>query len=388
MGYMKKLIYVIIIISFGCRSSVKEQVNTTIKVITVNTASIENSNLDISNLFEDSIKIVKLETKDECLLMANGKKKFTDDNIFIADKTSQKIFMFDWNGKYIKAIGEPGRGAGEYVRLGDFCVIQDSVYVQDAQSDKIIVYPLDCGKAREIYINPPIYYDALCAIGKDLYFVTNYSNDYNLIRVNLNNGARKNFLPYAKEINQKNQGWGLKKYIGQYKDTALLIFLRNDTVYNLDNDLVNPVYVVNYTQNKIPSDVLDKNGSEILRTALTKNYNTGLDYVYNMRDYIMGAFAVGSTCYELLYEKNNGNTLVCESFILDDYGKLNLLNYEMTDRDEFVIMYDALLFKQIWQYRLSKNNFKSPKEKENFKKVAESLRDDDNPVVFKLILKN
>ena len=58
--------------------------------------------LDLSCILTDSIEIIKLETSDECLIGEIKKVSFTDQFIFVSDPyVSQKIFMFDKNGKFV-----------------------------------------------------------------------------------------------------------------------------------------------------------------------------------------------------------------------------------------------------------------------------------------------
>ena len=71
--------------------------------------------LDLSCILTDSIEIIKLNTSDECLIGEIKQVSFTDQFIFVSDPyVSQKIFMFDKNGKFVKNIGRQGGGPGEY----------------------------------------------------------------------------------------------------------------------------------------------------------------------------------------------------------------------------------------------------------------------------------
>ena len=87
---------------------------------------------------------------DQSLIADIDKIEISDDQIFISDKTSSKIFAFDLSGKYLRTIGQKGSGPGEFSYLGDFNVNGNSIYVQDVYGRKYIVYAKDGHLLKEI----------------------------------------------------------------------------------------------------------------------------------------------------------------------------------------------------------------------------------------------
>lgn len=76
-------------------------------------SDLENTECQVNanNLFS-SIKMIKLETSDNCLLSAPSLIDFCDDGIFIWDKNI--VYRFDNKGNFINRIGKIGHGYGEY----------------------------------------------------------------------------------------------------------------------------------------------------------------------------------------------------------------------------------------------------------------------------------
>ena len=382
---MKKLIFFTAwtIILIGCNNNTTQDKHT-LSVITIDTKDVAYST-NVSDLFDQNIEIIKLETNDQCFVGVKNKKIVKNEYILISDETSQKISMFDRAGKYIKSIGIQGRGPGEYVGLGDFLIIGDSVYVQDKWQQKIIIYPLGDGMFREIKIeDPPIYFEEFFTREDKLYFVTNYpagEKYYNLVSFDLNDFSRNYFVSFDKKISQDNQGWGLNKYAGQYRDTTLIIYSRDNNIYNVSESGVYPQYCMDFIRNKLPDDLMQKNGTEILLAALKKGYNTGLDQINNSRDYILGSFSEGNRSYDFIYGKKDGDVRLGGALAMQDWGGLPILNYCTTDRDELIMAYDALFFMQLWQKMLSVNDFEDGSVKNKFKTIYESSREDDNPII-------
>ena len=106
--------------------------------------------LDISVMMKDSIEVIKLETTDSCLIGFINKISFTDKYILVSDaRVSQKIYLFDKEGKFIRYISNKGNGPGEYSVIGDFTIKGDSVFIQDYYQNKYVVYDMVADEIKD-----------------------------------------------------------------------------------------------------------------------------------------------------------------------------------------------------------------------------------------------
>jgi hypothetical protein len=87
----------------------------------------------------DRLKIVKLETTDQCLVANIKRIEVTDSIILIQDRLSQ-LFAFDKEGRFIARIGKNGQGPGEYVELSIFYVDDKNVVIVDNGKNLLIKY--------------------------------------------------------------------------------------------------------------------------------------------------------------------------------------------------------------------------------------------------------
>src|SRR5690554_4324573 len=76
----------------------------------------------IPNEIIASTEFIPLETDNNNLIGQINKMLVSNGNIYILDKSSKQIFVFDMTGKFIQKIGVYGRGPGEYIRLNDFII--------------------------------------------------------------------------------------------------------------------------------------------------------------------------------------------------------------------------------------------------------------------------
>ena len=144
--------------------------------------------MDLSDILNDSVEIIPLETKDECLISEIDRLEFYKDRIFVADRKSAKILIFTSAGKYLKSVGKQGVGPGEYSFMGGFTFKGDSVVVQDRFRGKYIVYDLYSNSYREISYNA--FHLEVVSFDEIAYLISNYypstSGNYNLFKFNFN----------------------------------------------------------------------------------------------------------------------------------------------------------------------------------------------------------
>ena len=107
--------------------------------------SIKEDYLDISSLV-DSVVLIPLEATDQSLIGNIDKIICTDDRFYILDKrTSKKLFVFNSQGKFVRCIGQVGRGPGEYLEPSDFVVYpkEDLIIVFDQFGRQLLYYGTD-----------------------------------------------------------------------------------------------------------------------------------------------------------------------------------------------------------------------------------------------------
>lgn len=106
-----------------------------------------SSMMEMNVIYTDTIlapeyRIIPLETTEECVV-GEISNLFVDDNlIFLVDTWSERISVFDMNGKFQNHIGRKGHAKGEYVSM--FRATLDShqkrVCIIDVDSQKLLFY--------------------------------------------------------------------------------------------------------------------------------------------------------------------------------------------------------------------------------------------------------
>ncbi len=93
--------------------------------------------------FTDSIEYLKLETNDSCFLKKIDKLFTVDNELFISD--GERLFVFNrYSGRFIRNIGNIGKGPGEYFEVEDFVIFpeEDRVFITDLKGGRVHIFDL------------------------------------------------------------------------------------------------------------------------------------------------------------------------------------------------------------------------------------------------------
>lgn len=132
---------------------------------------VDNSNYKIDSLKFEDVKYIVLETNENCLIGQIKKIKFRRNNIFIYDREiSNSLFMFDMNGKFIRKIGNRGKGPNEYITMEDFDLDDaDGIYIYDQPRCRIIKFNENGENVENI--NLPIWGVGFGLITDNLFYI-------------------------------------------------------------------------------------------------------------------------------------------------------------------------------------------------------------------------
>ena len=340
--------------------------------------------IDISSLIENNVKIVKLETTDECLLSDIRQVDYANGLIYIADRVSQAILIFDESGKYVGRIGQRGEGPGEYSRLGRFQVVDSHIYIMDDDVRQLYDYDLKTRIGIRLDIDDNINFSDFYIMNEYVYLLSNnrYSSigNFNLFQHNMKTDDIIACLPFDEELSKKHSNWGLQQCLSRYDDELLVLFANNDTIYSVTSESAAPRYVYHFSKRSMPAELRKKDGMEIMMTAMDKRYILGLDEIVNLKDHFIVKYG-DVIVRSVLYDKRTDKYKVGNWLTLGDLGNFYMYHYYFTDNDEMIVMEPAASFLSSWESTYSKSSFVRPQDKERFQEIYNSTKEDDNPIV-------
>lgn len=189
------------------------------------------------------VEYVKLETNDSCLLRASYKLirvHLTDQDIFLS--TGDNVVRFDRKGKFINSIGKKGPGPLEIVSLFDFFIdeTKQEVHILEGTTQYLKTYYFD-GKFKN-KIRTEISGTNIGAVNDSSIIYTNFSESNNpmAFHSSLNNGKiTKQILPIR---TIKNVTGLRRRFVDKFTNNLLynnkVIYQNfiNDTTYTIDRE--------------------------------------------------------------------------------------------------------------------------------------------------------
>lgn len=337
--------------------------------------------LDLSEILQDSIEIIPLETTEQCLISEIKQIELYKDIIYVSDKGNAKIFVFTAKGHYLNSLGKQGMGPGEYSRLGNFTFKGDSILIQDLYRNKYIAYDLYTNSHREIPYD--VFHKDIVSFGNIAYLVSNYDEsdygDFNLYKFDFySSNVMSSEIPFNSKQSDKSM-YGLRKYASKYDNEATLIYPLNDTIYILKKDSVYPFYIINFTSRNLPKELnIDKN--MLFRFVRQNRYLKGFEYLQNSKDYLLGYYSDDSFKY-FIYDKLSASIRVGKWLSISLFGNMIFHYFYTTTSGELYILQDADTFSFNW--KSLRTYCKNSYYREYIDSIVSKISNDSNPILLK-----
>jgi hypothetical protein len=112
----------------------------------------KNETIDFKK-YIDSIRFIRLENNEECLIGKIQQVIFHKGRYYIQDNKAGSIFVFDETGKFKCKISQKGQGPGEYAKISRllFDYNKEQILIYDGVLYKMLYYTLDCKYIKEIH---------------------------------------------------------------------------------------------------------------------------------------------------------------------------------------------------------------------------------------------
>ena len=312
----KYLAIILLFFIVSCKNNRADSYND-LEVISINDSySKSKKKINLSEVAK-RIEYIPLETDSTCLLTRieapNKDILFSNGKIFIKD-VSGVLYSFSQTGKFLRKIGNIGRGPGEYSKENYFTLINNDnlVAIYSPPIQKTLFYDFNGNFIDNIKTD--FWPLGLSSVDNNLLFINTlgrrrYSNYYNISAISLN-GTKHKGLFYKKNEKKLEEkvNFGLKMFSGSsYYLGGERHYFENssyelDTIWKITNELkVIPKFVIDL-KNKVPlKDSKMENFSDF--NFVTK-YNM-FEALYETSKYMFFEvmLAEDQKFYNILYDK-------------------------------------------------------------------------------------
>jgi hypothetical protein len=354
----------------------------------------KKTTMGLTDLGAIDIQYIPLETVEQSVITSIQKLLFSRDYFLM--KNYNDIYMFRYNGTFIKKIGIIGRGPNEYTVAHDVEINPDDgrIYLIDGWQQKFLVYS-DSGKFIRTF-KYPFRADVDFRFTEDgiLCHNNNNSADTEISYVLIDSVGRiikkfPNKYPWVR--NYPTLAFDENVFY-RYKRNLFMKEVYSDTVYAFINkNFVPHATILSNDELRISP----KARSEEDYMKVGKNHFRSVN-LFELNDYIYFEFVcpVNGNTERLTFiaSKDSSFTKIIdrnEGFINDLDGGPNFLPRTIKDERTIVSWIDAMVLKTNLNSESFKNsNPKFPDKKIELEKLAQNLKETDNPVLIMVKLKN
>lgn len=160
----------------------------------------ETSENKLTALFND-VKIIPLETNEQCLLANIAKVIEFKQYFYVFDNRFDNVFMFSKNGRFIKKIGYRGAGPGEYIDISDIAFNENdsALYLLSVEKKEFMEFNYDGTYKRTVKL--PFQATLIEVIDCSLAFYMSYYDreHFNLHITDLNGIVQYSKFQFPKE---------------------------------------------------------------------------------------------------------------------------------------------------------------------------------------------
>ena len=407
---MKKLIIILITITlFSC---IQEEKTKDLRVIDLASNVGKTSVVNLSEIAE-SIDYIPLETNDESLLAPPlTNLNFVNGKLYIRQFMTE-IKIFNQDGSFIKIFNKKGRGPQEYESLFDFYIdpltsnllIYSHRKLSEYNSEGDFIKRILLHQKEEISIFGPNRY---FKIEENLNLITfrNYKSKYtSCVTDSLFNVLY--FISFSDKdlstrLNSSKQIYFLDPYFYKFRDSVRIFNGYGENILSASNSKgVDTSFILNYGEyhyKNINLNVRNYNNLPFIR-----RYRS----VYESTNYLFMEFFMGSLPHKpkiiLRYEREKNEKKVelpiTASLFNKKTGQFQYVDQPEINQFGFVDDFEG--GPAIWPDYISEDDFmvtiidaykfiqhaQTHKVSDKFKKIADGLKETDNPVVVLVKLK-
>lgn len=370
--------FLLLIISFSCVQKPENGHNDIMQKIYFD--SVAENVLSEQDLLS-SLKLIKLETNDNCLVGWIRQVAIVEKCIFIRDNKEQ-LFVFGESGNFLNRIGTIGQGPGEYLGITCFYIDKEKhhVGIVDAGTSFVTRYSFD-GK----YIDKFKYDSKKIKMFSDINYIgdgkllitlgNSPDNIYNYMIVNEENFSVESIqLPYI-VVGENLQNYG-EAFVCNAGNDIYVPTLLTDTVYHLNNGKFVPYFIFENGLLHSTSKEINKYGPYFIASEaevkLKENgYSQGIYRLFSSDNILYFIYVKGNNSYGIFWDIKNNKGFVTNSDTRKNI--LSTINSQLmgTSADaliRFITAEDIVKSKELFI-------------NSNIYKIMDSVNEEDNPVI-------
>ncbi|MDO9680567.1 MAG: 6-bladed beta-propeller [Bacteroidales bacterium] len=406
---MKFLLVILIVITTSCQRNHENQKND-FRVLDIEGNVGKGRVAKISEI-ADEVLYIPLETSKECLVNEpnRGVKYYSGLIYIVSSENPQHIKIFDTTGRYIRIFNRFGRGPQEYDYIQRLRIESATKNLLISTPTKLCEYTPDGNFIRRTLIPTVDFTDKygfreFIKLNDNRFVLSlsiNKKSKYSAIVIDSLSDIKALVKYPESEIALQQKIWGnmFNPYMYKFRNQVRIINSNDEYVISL-NDEIKPdtAFVFNYGKYKMTANNIH------YRPSMNDNYIDRSSLVYESDRYLFMQFnmrGIAKKHFVIYYEYSSKIKIfpIAYSYFDKKTGEFNFI-YQ-PDKNQFGFADDIGGGPALWPIEVSDDGYmicylnalefleyaKSSKASDSFKKIANTLKDTDNPVIVRVKLK-
>lgn len=369
---------IIIVVCLSLTSCTKVDRKSTVKEIRVNNFP-KNLTVNFEKYF-DSSGVIALETSTVSLIGDINRISIFNEHIYILDRATNSVFIFDKTGKYISKIHEIGIDEGKYIGIMDFAIDEPGkrILVHSHKPYKLIYYTLDGKFLSEVPLDG--FYKNINIPVKNKLLTINSTGNQIMNVIDLTNKDESGYID-KDAVSEKFKFFSTVFPNVLASNKTYITFPYSSTIYKYEENQIVPAYKINFDKKNLPDSVFNKNltASEIYNDAMKNDYGFFISNFRETKKFLIFSYGKNSI---VIYSKKD-RTAESFNFVKNDQNLINFENLFGHDgKDDYVISTRLAIY-----FKSQMNAYKtSPKDWAKIpfyiKDIDLKLTDNSNPVLI------
>ena len=363
-------------------------------IVTIDVQSPTGPELKYLSEIATDIQYIPLETRPEALMRFVNYFKATDDKFYI--NTLGELLCFNKSGKYLYKLSQRGRGPNEYEYLVDYDVNPEKNSVVVLTGVKLFFYDETVKGfefSRQLALDTrPSYCDLIPGQNNILLSFTASSgeNIYQCVCISPEGDTvfkRPNFYRFIRN-SRIRVGFSTENVINRIDDNLRIKGILSDTLFTITGDYkVIPYLILNTEGNSISTDFLANIPESELGSGGFMSKYLMISEILETSRYLFYRYSYQKSSYWGVYDKNSreNHRFPYQELLKDDIsGGINI-DPKFTGNGVIYSWVDALTFKNYMSENMQETKeLKKPERAEELKRLAETIKEDDNHILIKI----
>lgn len=363
---------------------------------TINIFEAEEGRISISEIVED---ITYIPLASDSILAYIMNVVYFDGDYFVKDNKS-KFLRFDRDGNLLNQIGRRGRGPGEYRYASDFVIhpITGKIYISGGKPDQIMVFSR-YGKFLKAIDLTKTYATSLGVSGENLFLFYLNSAEHNEENMELLDADGNSIKSYPNKY-KFERGRAMVAFSGEcvtylLEDKLHFKEIFSDTIFCIDGQNMSPKLILNSEDKGFTPEkrmkVIEEVSADLESLGESMTNSVKQSNLFETTNFLFYDYGYNKKGRVLIYNKSTGKTVEIDSQegIKNDWDGGPNIQLKMAKDDNTVFSWISAF--ELKRY-VASNEFKIsttkyPEKKKKLEQLANSLDENDNPVLMLVKLK-